>query len=160
MPGYVEALQDRGVEVMHGPQHAPFANWIREHGAELDIVVLSRPEVAEACLASVRAHSAARVLYYGVDLHFSRMRMQGTVPRDERLLHAADRMEERERAVWRGADAALYLSEEEAESVRIMAPGVAAHALVPFCFETFGAERTAPAGHEILFVAGFAPSTE
>jgi GT2 family glycosyltransferase len=155
-PGYVEALEDRGVEVMRGPQHAPFASWIRAHGAELDVVVLSRPDVAEACLASVRAHSAARVLYYGVDLHFSRMRMQGTVTRDERLLHAADRMEERERALWRGVDVALYLSEEEADSVRAMTPGVAAHALVPYCFENFGATRPPPAGLEILFVAGFA----
>jgi GT2 family glycosyltransferase len=154
--GYVEALQDRGVEVVHGPQQTPFGTWIRENGAELDVVLLSRPEVAEACLPSVRAHSVARVLYYGVDLHFSRMRMQGSLLRDERLLLAADRMEERERAVWRASDAALYLSEEEAEAVRIMAPNVAAHALVPYCFETFGVERLPPAGREILFVAGFA----
>jgi len=154
--GYVEALQDRGVEVLHGPNHVPFATWMREFGAELDVVLLSRPDVAEECLPAVRSHSTARVLYYGHDLHFSRIRMQGTVLRDERLLHAADRMEERERAVWRGADAALYLSEEEAESVRAMAPGVAAHAVVPYCFETFGGVRSAPAGQEILFVAGFA----
>jgi len=82
--------------------------------------------------------------------------MQGTVLRDERLLHAADRMEERERAIWERADAALYLSEEEAASVRAMAPGVTAHALVPFCFETFGVVRLPPAGREIVFVAGFA----
>jgi glycosyltransferase involved in cell wall biosynthesis len=78
------------------------------------------------------------------------------VTRDERLLHAADRMEERERALWRGVDVALYLSEEEADSVRAMTPGVAAHALVPYCFENFGATRPPPAGLEILFVAGFA----
>jgi glycosyltransferase involved in cell wall biosynthesis len=84
------------------------------------------------------------------------MRMQGTVTRDERLLHAADRMEERERALWLGTDGALYLSEEEADAVRAMAPGVAAHALVPYCFDSFGAVRAAPTGHEILFVAGFA----
>ncbi len=155
-PGYVEAMQDRGIEVVHGPRQAHFAAWIREHGAELDVVVLSRPEVAEACLSGVRTHSAARVLYYGVDLHFSRMRMQGTLLRDERLLHAADRMEERERAVWQRADAVLYLSEDEAESVRVMAPDVTAHALVPYFFETFGTVRPAPAGREILFVAGFA----
>jgi O-antigen biosynthesis protein len=154
--GYVEALQDHGVEVLHGPQQVPFATWIREHGAELDVVLLSRPDVAEACLPLVRAHSAARVLYYGHDLHFSRMRMQGTVLRDERLLHAADRMEERERAVWAGADAALYLSQDEAESVRAMASGVVAHAVVPYCFEAFGVVRPAPAGQQIVFVAGFA----
>jgi GT2 family glycosyltransferase len=154
--GYVEALQNRGVEVVHGPGQAPISTWIREHGAALDVVVLSRPEVAEACVPLVRAHSAARVLYYGVDLHFSRMRMQGSLLRDERLLHAADRMEERERAVWRDVDAVLYLSEEEAEAVRAMAPGVSAHALVPYCFVTFGAVRSPPAGREIVFVAGFA----
>jgi O-antigen biosynthesis protein len=154
--GYVEALQDRGVEVLHGPQQEPFGAWMGEHGVELDVVVLSRPEVAEGCLPAVRAHSKARVLYYGVDLHFSRMRMQGMVLQDERLLHAADRMEERERDIWERTDAALYLSEEEAASVRAMTPGVTAHALVPFCFETFGALRTPPAGHEIVFVAGFA----
>jgi O-antigen biosynthesis protein len=154
-PGYVEALQDLGIEVLHGPDQVPFATWMREFGSELDIVVLSRPDVAEKCLAFVRAHSAARVLYYGHDLHFSRMRMQGTLLRDERLLYAADRMEERERAVWRGSDGILYLSEEEAAAVRAMAPGAAVNAIVPYCFETFGTVRPAPAGRELLFVAGF-----
>ncbi|HVC63483.1 MAG TPA: glycosyltransferase [Acetobacteraceae bacterium] len=154
-PGYVEALQDRGVEVLHGPDQSPLAAWMREFGAELDLVLLSRPDVAEACLPVVRAHSRARVLYYGHDLHFGRMRMQGTLLRDEHLLHAADRMEERERAIWRGADATLYPSEEETASVRVMEPGVTAHAMLPYCFETFGVERPAPAGRNIIFVGGF-----
>ena len=154
--GHVETLQDRGLEVVHGPHHASFSAWVRKHGAGLDVVVLSKPDVAEAYLSAVRAHSGARVLYYGVDLHFSRMRMQGTVTRDERLLQAADRMEEREWALWLGTDAALYLSEDAAEWVRTMAPGVAAHALVPYCFESFGEVRPAPAGHEIMFGAEFA----
>lgn len=154
-PGYVEALQDLGVEVMYGPDQPPLGEWLRSFGAELDLVLLSRPDVAEACLPMVRAHSAARVLYYGHDLHFSRMRMQGTLLRDEYLLRAADRAEERERAVWRGADVALYPSEEEAASVRAMEPGVTAQAIVPYCFETFGVERQTPAGRGMIFVGGF-----
>jgi GT2 family glycosyltransferase/glycosyltransferase involved in cell wall biosynthesis len=154
-PGYVEALQDQGIEVMHGPHQAPFATWMREFGSELDLVLLSRPEVAEGCLSLVRTHSRARVLYYGHDLHFDRLRMQGTLLRDERLLHTADRMEERERAIWRGADATIYPSEEEAASVRLMEPGVTAHAMLPYCFEAFGVERQAPARPEIIFVGGF-----
>jgi GT2 family glycosyltransferase/glycosyltransferase involved in cell wall biosynthesis len=154
-PGYVEQLQDAGVEVFHGPQPASFAQWIHDCGAELDLVLLSRPDVAESCLPLVRAHSRARVVYYGHDLHSSRMRMQGTLLRDERLLHAADRMEEREVAIWRASDVVLYLSEEEAASVRAMASGAIAHHVVPYCFTEFGAERSAPANHTILFVAGF-----
>jgi glycosyltransferase involved in cell wall biosynthesis len=124
-------------------------------GAELDLVLLSRPDVAEAGLPLVRTHSRARVLYYGHDLHFQRMRMQGSLLRDERLLQAADRMEERERAVWRSVDTILYPSEEEAASVRVMVPGVTAHAMVPYCFDRFGEARPVPDDREILFVAGF-----
>jgi len=153
---YVEALQDLGIEVMHGPDKTSFAEWMRSFGNELDLVLLSRPEVAEACLGAVRAHSAARIVFYGHDLHFSRMRMQGALACDERLLQAADRMEERERAVWQRVDAVLYLSEEEAQAVRSMLPGVTAHAVVPYCFDRFGTDRPPPATREVLFVAGFA----
>jgi GT2 family glycosyltransferase len=153
--GYVEALQLLGVEVLHGPHQAPFISWMRENGGELDLVMLSRPDVAVDCLSSVRAHSAARIVYYGHDLHFSRMRMQGTLLGDERLLRAADRMEAHERAVWRAADAVLYLSDAEADTVRSMEPAVSAHAIVPYCFDTFASARRPVPGREILFVAGF-----
>jgi hypothetical protein len=36
-----------------------------------------------------------------------------------------------------------------------MEPGVTARAIVPYCFETFGVERQAPAGKSIMFVGGF-----
>ena len=90
--GYAETLQDMGVEVFHGPHQVPLANWLREYGAEVDLVVLSRPDVAEACLDAVHAHTRAQVAYYGHDLHFSRMRMQAELSGDARLLAEADRM--------------------------------------------------------------------
>ena len=155
-PGYVEMLQDLGVEVVHGPNHETFSVWMHEYGTELDLVVVSRPDVAEDCLPAIRAHSAARVVYYGHDLHFSRMRMQGVLLRDEALLRAADRMEERERALWRDVDAVLYPSDEEAAAVRAISPGTAAHAVLPYCCNRFGTDRSPPAGRDIIFVAGFA----
>ena len=154
--GYAEALQQAGAEVFFGPHQPPLPAWLRAHGAELDLVLLSRPDVAEACLDAVRAHTRARVFYYGHDLHFSRLRMQGTLARDARLLAEADRMEERERGIWRRVDASLYLSEAEAASVRALEPGSAACAVVPYGFTRFAAPRAAPAGRDILFVAGFA----
>ncbi|HUN40626.1 MAG TPA: glycosyltransferase [Acetobacteraceae bacterium] len=155
-PGYVEVLQDLGVEVLHGPNQMTFAAWMHEYGTELDLVLVSRPEVAEDCLATIRAHSTAHVVYYGHDLHFNRMRMQGALLQDEALLRAADRMEERERAVWRNVNAVLYPSEEEAAAVRTLAPDTVAHAVLPYCFDRFGTERPPPPGREIIFVAGFA----
>ena len=155
-PGYVEALQDQGVEVLHGPGQASLAVWMHEHGAELDLILLCRPEVAEDCLTTIRAHSAARVIYYGHDLHFNRMRMQGTLLQDEAMLRAADRMEERERAVWRGVDTVLYPSEDETAAVQTMAPGTIAHTVLPYCFDRFADDRPPPPARDIVFVAGFA----
>jgi GT2 family glycosyltransferase len=154
-PGYTETLQHMGIEVFHGNNHDSFAAWMRTHGAALDHVLLSRPEVAEDCLPVVRQYSRTRVTYYGHDLHFRRLRLQGDMLGDERLLRTADRMEEREMAVWAAADTVLYPSEEEAVIVRTMQPGVRVQAVTPWCFSSFGCPREAPAGTTILFVAGF-----
>ena len=154
--GYAEALQDMGVEVFHGPHQAQLGVWLRQYGRELDLVVLSRPDVADACLDAVRAHSRARVVYYGHDLHFSRMRMQAGITNNARLSVEADCMEQRERAIWRRVDAALYLSEAEAQEVRALEPRALVHAVVPYSFDSFAAPRAAPGCRDILFVAGFA----
>lgn len=155
LPGYTEALQEMGVEVFYGPQQPTMSAWMREHGHELDYVLLSRPDVANEWLPGLRQYTAARVVYYGHDLHFRRMRLQGEVMQDEALLRGADRMEERERAIWHAVDVALYPSEEEAAMVAVMEPGVTARAVLPYCFDRFGDQRPAPPRPEMMFVAGF-----
>ena len=60
-PGYTETLQAMGIEVFHGPGQAPFETWIKTVGGELDTVLVSRPEVAEDVIPSIRRHSRARV---------------------------------------------------------------------------------------------------
>jgi glycosyltransferase involved in cell wall biosynthesis len=154
-PGYTEALQDMGIEVFHGAAHASLTNWLRAHGEDLDHVLLSRPDVADDVLPVIRAYTQARISYYGHDLHFRRLRQQGELVSDEAMLRAADRMEERERAVWRQVDAVLYPSDEEAAMVRAMDPQAPVHPVLPYGFDRFGQPRGAPPGPEIIFVAGF-----
>jgi len=141
--GYTETLQDMGVEVFHGPAHESFDSWMHENGAELDYAMLSRPDVAEAFLPSVRQHSPARVIYYGHDLHFSR------------LSRGAAEMQARERAIWRAVDVSVYLSEEEARAATALEPEADIRAVVPYAFTRFGRPRPVPACADILFVAGF-----
>lgn len=155
LPGYTEALQDLGVEVFYGATQPSIGAWLREHGAELDLILLSRPDVADEWLPGLRQHTRAQILYYGHDLHFRRMRLQGEVTRDEAMLRAADRMEERERAIWRAVDVALYPSDEEVAMVAAMEPAAHPRTVLPYCFDQFAAPRTAPTGRDILFVAGF-----
>jgi O-antigen biosynthesis protein len=153
--GYTNTLQEMGIEVFHGPTQVPFVDWIRECGNELDCILLSRPGVAADVLLPIRQHSRARVVYYGHDLHFYRMRQQGELMRDENILRTADRMQQRESAVWRQVDLSLYPSEEEADIASALQPACKFRSIVPYRFETFASERAAPAALEIIFVAGF-----
>ena len=157
-PGYTEALQASGIEVLYGPTQPPFDAWVREFGRELDLVVLSRPEVSGDALPSIRQCSRARVIYYGHDLHFNRMRRQADVTADERLLRAADRMEALERSIWRQADVSVYPSEEEADIASALAPDCRFASMIPYGFDTFPPPRYPAAGHEMIFVAGFGHS--
>jgi O-antigen biosynthesis protein len=157
-PGYTEVLQQMGIEVFYGPTQTRFDDWIEQFGNELDCILLSRPDVAGDALLSIRQHSRARVVYYGHDLHFRRMRQQGELMRDECVLRAADRMREREFAVWRQVDLSLYPSDEEADIAAAFQPACAFRSIVPYRFDTFASARAAPAGWEIIFVAGFGHS--
>lgn len=143
VPGYTEALQDRGIEVFHGAHHDAFDAWMSVNGADLDYVMLSRPDVAEEFLPTVRHHTGARVIYYGHDLHF------------RRLGPDASPMEARERAIWRAADVSLYLSDEEANIASELEPGARVRSVLPYAFDRFARARRAPACLNILFVAGF-----
>jgi O-antigen biosynthesis protein len=156
LPGYTEALQQMGIEVICGLAAEHFPDWVRENGSELDLVLLSRPQVAVEFIEALRRHSQARLVYYGHDLHFLRMRRQAALTGDDRLRHEADLTEHMERRVWRQVDAVLYPSEEEAADVAALEPGVAVRAVVPYAFSEFAAARKPVPGHEILFVAGFA----
>ncbi len=99
-PGYTEVLQDLGVEVLYGPQQAALPAWLKVNGADLDVVLLSRPEVAEVCLPMVRAGTAARIVYYGHDLHFRRMEADAALTGDARTHRDAGAMRSREIAIW------------------------------------------------------------
>ncbi len=153
--GYTETLQDMGIEVLHGPDQPPFDAWIKAVGAELDTVLLSRPDVAEDVLPSIRRYSRARVVYYGHDLHFQRMRHQAELTRDDRLLRLADHMRDRECAIWRQVDLSLYPSDDEVQVASSMQPQARIDSIAPYCFDHFASHRPATEGQEIVFVAGF-----
>ena len=154
-PGYTEALQDLGVEVFHGPDQVPLPEWLKQHGAGLDLVLVTRPDVAELSVPLLRASTRARIAYYGHDLHFSRMRGHAAVTGDAALSRAAETMRAREIGIWRRCDRVIYPSAEEAAVVRDLAPGTSAHAIVPYALTGNPAAKPPPPANTILFVAGF-----
>ncbi len=130
--------------------------WISAQGREIDHILVIRPDIAADAMPHVLRSGNAILSFYGVDLHFARMRRQAELDGDPRLFSAAAAMEALERRVWRNFDVVIYPSEEEAATVRAMAPDVLARGIVPFCFDTLPPRVAPPAERTILFVAGFA----
>ena len=155
-PVYTVALERRGIEVLDHRWPGDLETWMRENGPELDHVLIVRPDTAAMTLQYVMAHTGALLSYYGVDLHFARVRRQATLDGNRDRMREADSLERLERRVWRNFDLVIYPSEAEAAEVRKMSPTTLARGIIPFCFDA-SPPRTMPAeGRSVLFVAGFA----
>jgi len=150
---YVTPLEQMGVEVFYGDV-APFRRWLRANRAELDVVIISRPHVAEAFLPAIR-RAGLPTIYLGHDLHADRMSAQASLTNDYALAKAARAMRALERRIWRTADLALYFSDEEVERVHALEPRATALKVVPYGFDVFEPRIAAPPGADIVFVAGF-----
>lgn len=153
---YTTALERRGIEVLDQRWPGDLGAWMRENGGELDHLLVIRPDVAAEVLPHLMRNTNAVLSFYGVDLHFARMRRQASLDPNPKLLRDTESMERLERRVWRHFDVVIYPSEEEAATVRTMAPHTLARGIVPFCFDALPARAAPVTGHSILFVAGFA----
>ncbi|MGI4811430.1 MAG: glycosyltransferase [Janthinobacterium lividum] len=158
-PVYTPAMEAMGIEVIDQRGGEEFVRWLERDGPTLDHVVVARPETAANMVGPLLRRTTARLSYYGHDLHFARMRSEAEALGDATLLAAADCMERLERRMWRSFDTVIYLSDEEAQVARTLEPGITAVAVVPFCFEIAPPRTAPPAKRLLLFVAGFARST-
>jgi len=148
--GYGAALQDMGVHVLTVPD---MHSWMRAHGAEIDAVLLSRPETALMALSLVRRFTKARVAFYGHDIHALRLQRLARIGLARRAeARAALR---RERRVWSAADVVLYPSAAEARAVRRLLPGRPVAVLPPYAVATATVARVPPKVPSVLFVANF-----
>lgn len=158
-PVYTPPLQAMGVEVIYGSAWVNgFERYLQEAGDQIDHVLLSRPHISVHFIDAIKRYAPhARVVYYGHDLHFARLRKHHELSQDGEHSAKADEFEQIERGLWSKSDLVLYPTGDEVAEVRRLAPDVACRAVQAYCFDRFGTS-----GHEdpqqrsgILFVAGF-----
>lgn len=162
-PDYAPALEQMGVEIFHGAEYVDrFPEWVREHGRYLDVVILNRPHVAVEFIAPLRAHSDARVLYYGHDIHHLRMQQQLTLHPDPELATQMAHFRQMEWQMWQQSDVVLYPSDEETAHVQAWLQaqqGKAEARTIPlYGYPHIAGDLSHTLGsrQDILFVAGFA----
>lgn len=158
---YRALLEMHGIEYLDASRcSGGFRGWMAEHGAYLDDLVLSRPEVAEALLPQARGVTAARIVYYGHDIHFLRLQGQHEAEGGGDAAAVA-RMRAREIAVWRQSDVVLYPSAAEVREATAVLEAEGETRIVEamplFGFPPRAAAAPVPGGRAgLLFVGGFA----
>lgn len=120
---YVQALQERGVEVLYRPWIGSIADLLARRGREFDVVVLSRHYVAAKHLDAVRRFAPqARVVFDTVDLHFLRAE-RGALLDGARAPAQAEQEREQELGLVRRADLTLVVSPVERDLLAELEPG-------------------------------------
>ena len=116
---YVRPLQRLGVEVIYGPRFVGrFAAWWLSVQEDYKYAFVCRPHVAAKYMDVLKASKHVKVAYYGVDLHFQRLRRQFDLEGDQALLREMDRIKPIELKICRDSDLVMYPSQEELDIVQ------------------------------------------
>ncbi|MGR9036457.1 MAG: glycosyltransferase, partial [Gammaproteobacteria bacterium] len=153
-----EALEKQGIELIRNPWS--IEGWLPEQGKHLDFVWLSRPEIAETLIETIRAHSSARVYYYTHDLHYLRFEREAKLRGGNATLEAeAKRFFKLETGLFDRVDLVISPSEIENEVIKSLVPGKPVATLPPFFYEQHEI-KVRNADHfakysDIVFIGGF-----
>jgi len=148
-------LQQAGIEVLTAPWLNDPAAWLKQHGADLDLIIISRHYVMTPLLKALREHCPnARLVFDTVDLHFLREQREAELADFAAAARAAERTREEELALIEAADATLVVSEFERELLADLTPE-AKVAVVSNIHSLQDPGRPFEQRRDLVFVGGF-----
>ncbi len=109
---YTTQLQKMGVECLHAPFFTSINEVLQQRGHEFDLVFITRYDVAERHIDSIRQHTRAKILFNNADLHFLR-ELRMALDNGEKDLSGPLATRDRELALMRKVDAILSYNETE-----------------------------------------------
>lgn len=157
-PIYTPQLQQLGVEVLYGHEYlGKFEQWIKASEGAITQVLLSRPHISINYINVLAKFSDIRVVYYGHDLHFARIKNEAELTGNSSLLKEAEDYLRTESDIWKSVDVVLYPSDEETSFIKGNYPAINAQTISPYTYAQASEylNRVAVENNTIIFVAGF-----
>jgi len=157
---YLETLTQMGIEVLYGEWYKNhWQEWIENNGQYLDYIILSRPHIAEKYIDIVREKSAAKIIYFGHDLHFLRERREYEIKRDKTYLLSSMEWLKRELDLNTKADVSYFFSDVEKTEIQKVNPYASVDVVPLYIYDTFKKRKVkSKKRNDIMFVGGFAHS--
>jgi O-antigen biosynthesis protein len=155
-PDHLEDLQFIGVEVIHRPYYSSVAEYLKQHGREFSLAILSRLDTAARHMTLVRRLAPqAKIVFDTVDLHFLREERQARVVRESGLESVVASRKQQELGLARRADRTLVVSPVEKSILDKECPGIDVRILSTI----YPVEETEIPGFDgrgyLMFIGGF-----
>jgi GT2 family glycosyltransferase len=155
VPGYTEALQRIGVEVLYHPWLSDPVDWLREHGPDLSAVMVCRHYIAASYIDLVRQFAPqARFIFDTVDLHYLREERAAALAGSSEIARQASLTRAQELRLIRSADVTLVVSPAEQALLAREVPDASIDVLSNI-HEVHGCRRGYAERRDLMFVGGF-----
>lgn len=148
-------MEAAGVEVMHGQEYLDMDSWLKEHGGSIDFAYLSRWEVAEPLIDSLRRHTSARIVFQVVDLHYLREQRRWENSGKTGVSPESTRQKAIEHRLIEASDAVHTPSLYEAEVMRIDFPEKRILDVPIFFYDDLADYAVSSKARNLLFVGGY-----
>jgi GT2 family glycosyltransferase len=151
---YTETLQQMGIETAYG--NASFEKFMKEYGSQIEISLVSRPEVAKEHLDLVKKYSKGKVIYIAHDLHYLRMEREAQINNNSGEKKKAEEIKALEESIMKKSDVSLFFSDKEVEIVKKEFPKISADTMA--WIQDLYAEENIPGFSNregIIFIGGF-----
>ena len=155
---YLEQLQRLGVEVVYPPYFGSVEEYLKKHGCEFNLAIISRADVADRHMETVRRNAPrARIVFDTVDLCFVREERQASVGDNRALRAAAASRKAQELRLAGMADLTLVVSPFETAMLEHECGGQIDVRVVPNIYPVVKNDPPGWKGRrDIIFIGGFA----
>jgi glycosyltransferase involved in cell wall biosynthesis len=148
-------FENESLEVLYHPRIDSIEAHLAEVGAKYDVVLISRPDVAEAHLPAARKHCQnAEIIYDAVDLYYRREMRQGRVLDDPQIRAGAEEKKRLELDVMGRSDRVFVVSSTEQSIVQEQIPGSEVE-VIPTFYEPKHSLIPYEMRKHLLFIGGF-----
>lgn len=154
---YTAELQQLGVLVLYGPKYAEnYKQWLLDNAAYFDVFYLNRPHITVKYIDLIKKAAKGKIIYYGHDFHYLRLRREYELSKNQELLRQADDWLEKELHIMRKTDMNYYPSAVECGEIHKIDPSIPVKAITAYVYDGFRDIRyTAAERSGLLFVGGF-----
>ena len=151
----VTQLGALGIEILCRPWVRDLPTWLREHGHELQAVMLCRHTVAGQYAALVRKHAPqAKLLFDTVDLHFLREQRAAELTGNATLARQAQASQRSELALIEQSDVSFVVSPHEQALLKQLLPQTGVE-LLSNIHEVHGCRRPHAQRRDMVFIGGY-----